>query len=107
MTDSKQTRRKHMKAQPGAITEPHTGDSQVMKWIEGASPRHLARIAGGLYIIIIVGGLFAIGYVPAALVVPGDAVATVHNIQAHELLYRLGFVVHLIILPLNLPLTLI
>src|SRR5215472_10759169 len=78
-----------------------------MKWIAGASPRQLARIAGGLYLIIIIGGLFAIGYVPATLVVPGDVAATVHNNQAHELLYRLGLVVHMIILPINIPLTLI
>jgi len=35
------------------------------------SPRPLARIAGGLYLINIVGGFFAIGYVPAAIVVAG------------------------------------
>ena len=79
----------------------------MMKWISGASPRHLARIAGGLYLIIIVGGFFAIGYVPAALVVPGNAAATAHNILTHELLYRLGLAVHIIILPINLPLALI
>ena len=71
----------------------------MMKWTRGASPRHLARIAGGLYLIIIVGGFFAIGYVPAAIVVPGDAAATAHNILAHELLYRLGLAAHIIILP--------
>src|SRR5215471_4708211 len=96
-----------MKAQPGARIEPHTVDSQVTERIAEVSPRLEARIAGGLYLIIIVGGFFAIGFVPAALVVPGDAVATVHNIQAHELLYRLGLVVHMIILPINIPLTLI
>ena len=79
----------------------------MMKWIAKASPRHLARIAGGLYLLIIVGGFFAIGYVPTALIVPGDAAATAHNIQAHELLYRLGLAAHMIILPCNIPLTLI
>src|SRR5215472_2378138 len=78
-----------------------------MERTRGASPRHLARIAGGLYLIIIVGGFFAIGYIPAALVVPGDAAATVHNILAHELLYRLGLVAHIIILPCNIPLAVI
>ena len=79
----------------------------MMERIAGASPRHLARIAGGLYLIIIVGGFFAIGHVPAALVVPGDAAATAHNIQAHELLYRLGLAAHIIILPCNIPLAVI
>jgi Domain of unknown function (DUF4386) len=101
-----------MKEQPGARIEPHdpehrTGDSQVMERTRGASPRHLARIVGALYLIIIVGGLFATGYVPAALVVPGDAAATAHNILAHELLYRLGLVAHIIVLPCNIPLAVI
>jgi hypothetical protein len=78
-----------------------------MKWNVETSPRRWARIAGGLYLIIIVGGFFAIGYVPAALVVPGNAAATAHNILTHELLYRLGLAVHIIILPINLPLALI
>ncbi len=79
----------------------------MMERTRGASPRHLARIAGGLYLLIIVGGFFAIGYVPAALVVPGDAAATAHNILAHELLYRLGLVAHIIVLPCNIPLAVI
>jgi hypothetical protein len=79
----------------------------MMERIAEASPRLLARIAGGLYLIVILGGAFAIGYVPATIVVPGDAAATAHNIQAHELLYRLGIVVHLIILCCNVPLAVI
>jgi Domain of unknown function (DUF4386) len=75
--------------------------------IADASPRTLARIAGSLYLIIIVAGAFAIGYVPAALVVAGDAAATVHNIQTHELLYRLGLVAHVVILPANVLLAVI
>src|SRR6516162_2853162 len=70
------------------------------------SPRTLARMAGGLYLIVIVAGAFAVGYVPAALVVPGDAAATAHNIQAHELLYRLSIVAHVIILLCNVLLAL-
>jgi hypothetical protein len=72
-----------------------------------ASPRQLARIAGCLYLIVIVGGFFAIGYVPAALVVPGDAAATAHNILAQEVLYRWGIVAHVIILLCNMPLAVI
>jgi hypothetical protein len=79
----------------------------VTEPVAGASPRQLARIAGGLYLIVIVGGAFAIGYVPAALVVSGDAAATAHNIQAHELLYRLGLVAHIAILPCNVALAII
>ncbi len=101
-----------MNAQPGARIEPRdpqprTGDSKVMERIAGASPLYLARIAGGLYLIIIAGGFFAIGYVPAAIVVLGDAAATAHNILGHELLYRLGLVAHIIILSCNIPLAVI
>jgi hypothetical protein len=79
----------------------------VTERIVEVSPRLKARIAGGLYLIIIVGGAFAIGYVPAVLFVPGDAAATAHNVLAHELLYRLGLVVHLITIACNIPLALI
>lgn len=72
-----------------------------------ASPRRWARIAGGLYLINIVFGAFAIGYVPAALVVSGDAAATARNLLAHELLYRLGLVAHIIVLLTNIPLAVI
>ena len=69
--------------------------------------KNLARLAGGLYLIIILGGVFAFGYVPAAITVSGNAAATMHNLQAHELLYRWGLLVHILILPLNVPLALI
>jgi hypothetical protein len=62
---------------------------------------------GGLYLINIVFGFFAIGYLPAALIVSGNAAATAHNIQAHELLYRLGLVAHIIVVLTNIPMTLI
>ncbi|HVS49988.1 MAG TPA: DUF4386 domain-containing protein [Candidatus Dormibacteraeota bacterium] len=78
-----------------------------MERIAGASPRQLARIAGGLYLVNIVGGAFAIGFVPAVVVVAGNAAATAHNIQANELLYRLGLVAHVIITVTNVPLAVI
>jgi hypothetical protein len=68
-----------------------------MERIAALSPRQLARIAGGLYLINIVGGFFAIGLVPALVVVDGSAATTAHNIQANELLYRLGLVAHIFV----------
>ena len=73
----------------------------------GASPRRLARMAGALYLINIVGGAFAIGFVPALVVVSGDAAATAHNIQAHELLYRSGLAAHVVVTLTNIPLAVI
>ena len=78
-----------------------------MERVAEASPRRWARIAGGLYLSVIVGGFFAVGFVPAAIVVAGDAAATAHNILGNELLYRLGLAAHIIILPLNMPLAVI
>ena len=68
-----------------------------MDWIAAATPRQLARTAGALYLINILGGFFAIGLVPGLLFVAGDAAATAHNIQANETLYRLGIVAHITI----------
>src|SRR2546423_991401 len=97
-----------MKAQPGARIEPHdlqqrTGDPHVTEQTRGASPRQLARIAGALYLINIVLGAFATAIVPAIVVVSGDAAATAHNIQTHELLYRLGLVAHPVVTVTNVP----
>src|SRR5438067_4342901 len=78
-----------------------------MERIAGPSPRQLARIAGALYLINIVLGAFATAIVPAIVVVSGDAAATAHNIQTHELLYRLGLVAHLVVTVTNVPLALI
>src|SRR6478672_7291307 len=71
------------------------------------APRQLARMAGALYLINIVGGAFAIGFVRSALVVTGDAAATAHNIQMHEVLYRLGLVAHVVVTVTNVPLAVI
>ena len=74
--------------------------------IAQAQPRLYARAAGALYLIVIVGGTFAEMFVRGRPVVHGDAAATAHNIQAHELLYRLGFVVELFYCVCNVPLIL-
>lgn len=71
------------------------------------SPQVYARIAGLLYLIIIVAGIFAEIFVRGQLVVANDAAATAHNIVTHELQYRLGFAAELIALLCNIPLALI
>jgi len=62
----------------------------MMEQIAGASPRLRARIAGALWLTIIVAASFAEFYVRGRVVVDSDAAATATNILAHEPLYRLG-----------------
>ena len=67
------------------------------------SPRVKARIAGFIYLIIIVGGIFAQKGVREHLLVSGDPAATAQNIMAHELLYRMGFATEVFYLVCAIP----
>lgn len=71
------------------------------------SDKNLARIAGFCYLIVIGTGLFSEVFVRQALRVPNDALATAHNIQANEMLFRWGFVADLINFVVGLPTILI
>lgn len=75
--------------------------------VADVSPRLKARIAGLLYLIVIVGGIFAEIFVRGRLIVHGDAAATAHNIMAHEMRYRLGFAIELFYLMCNVPIAVI
>lgn len=55
-----------------------------------------ARIAGFLYLMVILTGIFSLMYVPSKLIVWNDPTATVNNIKASTTLYRLGIVSGLI-----------
>ena len=66
-----------------------------MKQIKEASPRLKARIAGGLWLMVIVAGMSAF-VIRSPLIVPGDAAATAAKILAKESLFRLGFAADLI-----------
>jgi hypothetical protein len=72
-----------------------------------ASARQLSRIGGGLYLFIIVAGLFAEAYVRERLIVPNDAAATAGNIQAQQFLFRLGVVADLSTFVCAVPLAVI
>jgi hypothetical protein len=49
-----------------------------------------ARIAGLLYMIVVLSGIFSLMYVPGKLIITGDGSATVKNIIAGETLFRIG-----------------
>jgi hypothetical protein len=55
------------------------------------SPLVYARVAGLLYLIIIVFGIFSEAFIRSSLVVAGDASATATNILASKPLFRVGF----------------
>ncbi|WP_211256977.1 DUF4386 domain-containing protein [Xanthomonas pisi] len=62
-----------------------------------ARPQFYARVAGALYLAVIVLGGLAEGYVANALVVPGDAQATLHAIVQHAQLWTLGLAANLVV----------
>lgn len=72
-----------------------------------ASPSRQARIAGGLYVVIILLGLFAEVGVREGLVRPGNPLATADAILSHEFQFRLGFAAELVINLIAIPVTVI
>ena len=72
-----------------------------------SSPRFEARIAGLLYVAVIVLGGFAEIAVREGLVVAGDPSATARAIMAHESLFRWGFAAEMMTNVIAIPVTLI
>ena len=61
-----------------------------------STTRNPGRVAGSLYLLLVVFGPIRLMYIPSKLFVSGDAAATSANIAAHELLFRLGIVSDLV-----------
>ena len=61
-----------------------------------SSPRFLARMTGLFFLLTILTGIFAQGFVSERLIDFNDAAATATNILTHRGLFQLGFTVYLI-----------
>jgi len=66
-----------------------------------------ARIAGLLYLVVIVGGIFAEFVVREGAIVAGDPAQTAANILDSEWLFRLGFVADLVVVSCDVALALL
>ncbi len=54
------------------------------------SLKNPARIAGLLYLFLIITGVYGVLYIPSQIIVPGDYVSTAKNIISNEVLFRTG-----------------
>lgn len=54
------------------------------------SPKKIARLAGLLYLIVVLTGIFSLAYVPSQLIVWENAEATYNAITGSETLFRFG-----------------
>ena len=77
----------------------------TMGALSDMSPKVKARLAGAFYLVTMLGGVFAQGFVSDQLVVASDAAATASNILTHEPLFRLGFAIYLIEMAFQITMT--
>ncbi len=61
-----------------------------------ANPRRLARLAGLFFLLTIVGGIIAQGFISERLINFSDAAATANNILSNKGLFQIGFSIYLI-----------
>jgi hypothetical protein len=66
-----------------------------------------ARIAGLLYLVVIVGGIFAEFVVREGAIVAGDPAQTASNILGSEGLFRVGFAIDLVVVSCDVALALL
>ncbi|MBU0561492.1 MAG: DUF4386 domain-containing protein [Bacteroidetes bacterium] len=64
--------------------------------INSSSLKNTARLAGLLYLILIITGVYIVIYVPSQIIVQGDAVTTSKNILTNEFLFRTGIITDII-----------
>ncbi len=75
--------------------------------LNASTARLQARIAGVLYLFVILTGGFAEAIVRQGMIVSGDAMATARNIVENPFLYRLGFAADLTNFVIGIPIIVI
>ena len=81
------------------INEPTTANPTTANPTTTArtfSPKRLARFAGFFFLLTIVGGVIAEGFISNRLIKPSDAAATAANILAHRQMFEFGLTVYLL-----------
>lgn len=68
----------------------------MTKALKEVTNKKKARIAGLLYLVVVLTGIFSLAYVPSKLIVWDNAATTVNQIVKSELLFRLGIMSSLI-----------
>jgi len=68
----------------------------AVDWTADMSPRTKGRFAGALFLLYIIAGVYAQGFVADRLYVSGNAAATAANILANQSTYRFGFTVYML-----------
>lgn len=56
------------------------------------SLKRTAKLAGLLYLIWVITGIYGVFYIPSQTIIPGDAAATARKILANEFLFRTGII---------------
>jgi hypothetical protein len=56
----------------------------------------ISKLAGALYLIVVVTGIFSLMYVPSQITVSGNTHATMNNVVAHSSLFRAGIAAFLL-----------
>jgi len=54
--------------------------------------KKIARIAGAVYLVVVLTGMFSLAYIPSKLIVWDNAAATIQNIKSSAMLFKLGII---------------
>jgi len=88
----------NQQAKKGGLEAVNAFREKVKNTFTGKTPKSAARVAGVLYLGLIVFGVAAQAIRDGVIIRPGDGAATVSNILENESLFRIGFVLDLLMI---------